>query len=197
MPEHDYSEKAFLSFIRHSVVTGTVRPQIARSRKQAAEQLLTQLKDSERADLRRLKVDELVTRFHKLQGSTVRPETLDLYRSRLNDGLADFIAWNADPKNFTPRESGQSVARAAARRDGPGEAQAREELALNPPRSPFDIFSIPIREDRVVYLQNVPLDLSPKEAKKIAAIVLALADPDCADTGATSAQEQSDGEHED
>lgn len=178
MPGHDYSEKAFLSFIRHSVVTGILRPQVARSRKQAAEQLLTQLKDDERADLRLLHVDELVTRFHKLQGSAVRPETLNIYRSRLSDGLADFMEWNANPKSFTPKESAQSTARAVTQRDDPGEARAREELALNPPRSPLDIFSIPIREDHVVYLQNLPLDLSAKEAKKIAAVVLALADPD-------------------
>jgi hypothetical protein len=184
MPGHDYSETAFLSFIRHSVVTGAVRPQIARSRKQAAEQLLTQLKDDERKDLRLLSVDELATRFHKLQGSTVRPATLDLYRSRLSDALVDFIDWNADPDNFRPQERGQTGVRAAAKRDDPGEARAREELTLNPPRSPLDIFSIRIRTDHVVYLQNIPLDLSPKEADKIAAIVLALADPDSASTAA-------------
>jgi hypothetical protein len=180
MPGHDYSERAFLDFIKHSMVTGMLRPQIARSRKQAADQLLTQLNDSERADLRLLNVDELVTRFHKLQGSTVRPETLNIYRSRLGDGLADFIEWNASPKTFSPKESDQSAARAIMQRDDPGEARAREELALNPPRSPLDIFSIPIRTDHVVYLQNLPLNLSLKEANKIAAVVLALADPDTA-----------------
>lgn len=177
MTETEYSESDFLAFIKHSVVTGILRPQVARARKQAAEQLLTQLKSHERADLRLLDVDELAARFHILQGSTVRPESLDLYRTRLQEALADFISWRDDPRTFTPHESVQRATRAVTQRDDPGEAKAREELALNPPRSPYDIFSIPIREEHVVYLQNIPLDLTPREAAKIAAVVEALAQP--------------------
>ena len=65
-----------------------------------------------------------------------------------------------------------------AARDTPGQAQAREELALNPPRSPHDIFPVPLREDLVVYLQNIPLDMTQAEARKIASVVQALALPD-------------------
>ena len=65
-----------------------------------------------------------------------------------------------------------------AARDSEGQAQAREGLALNPPRSPHDIFPIPIREDLVVYLQNIPLDMTRSEALKIAAVVQALALPE-------------------
>ena len=67
---------------------------------------------------------------------------------------------------------------AVAARDTPEQAQAREELALNPPRSPHDIFPIPIREDLVVYLQNIPLDMSQAEARKIATVIQALALPE-------------------
>ncbi|MFT5484707.1 MAG: hypothetical protein ACI9GW_003375 [Halieaceae bacterium] len=177
MAEKDYSEEAFLAFIKHSVVTGILRPQVARARKQAAEQLITQLKPHERADLRLLDVEDLAARFHKLQGSAVRPETLNLYSSRLRDGLTDFISWRSDPHTFIPQESELKSARAVALRDDPGESRAREELALDPPKSPFDIFSVPIREQHVVYLQNIPLDLTRKEAEKIASVVRALADP--------------------
>jgi len=178
MSDSDYSEQAFLEFIKHSMVTGILRPQVAKSRKLAAEQLLTQLKSHERVDLRQLDVEELTTRFHKLQGSTVRTETLDLYSSRLQDALSDFISWRANPHDFVPKESGQKTARAVVARDDAGKAQAREELALNPPRSPLDIFTVPIREDHVIYLQNIPLDLTAAEAAKIARVVKALAEPD-------------------
>jgi len=182
MAEGDYSEQAFIDFIKHAMVSGILRPQVARSRRMAAEQLFTQLKSPERVDLRQLDVDELASRFHKLQGSTVRAETLDLYRSRLKDGLADFFSWRADQRGFTPLESEQQKARAVVERDDPGKSQAREELALNPPRSPLEIFSVPIRQDHVVYLQNIPLDLSLTEANKIAAVVKALAIPDDEDS---------------
>jgi hypothetical protein len=178
MADKDYSQTAFLKFLRESAVTGITKPATARSRKLAAEQLLVQLKSPERADLRILDVDELCSRFHKLQGSTIRPETLQLYKERLCGGLKDFISWTSDPGKFQSVEGEKPEAVVVAARDDPGQARAREELALNPPRSPHDIFPVPIREDLVVYLQNIPLDLTRAEAGKIAAVVKALALPE-------------------
>jgi hypothetical protein len=181
MADKDYSQTAFLKFLRESAVTGITKPATARSRKLAAEQLLVQLKSPERADLRIVDVDELCSRFHKLQGSTIRPETVQLYKERLCGALKDFINWTADPGQFQSVEGDKPEAVMVAARDDPGQAQAREELVLNPPRSPHDIFPVPIREDLVVYLQNIPLDLTRAEAHKIAAVVKALALPEKGD----------------
>ena len=178
MTDRDYSQKAFLEFLRQGAVTGITKPATARSRKLAAEQLLVQLKPHERDDLRLLDVDELCLRFHKLQGSTVRPETLQIYNERLCSGLKDFISWIEDPTSFRSIEGEKPESIIVASRDTPGQAQAREELALNAPRSPHDIFPVPLREDLVVYLQNVPLDLTRAEANKVAAVVRALALPE-------------------
>jgi hypothetical protein len=178
MSGKDYSQTAFLEFLRQAAVSGMTSPATARSRKLAAEQLLGQLKSHERVDLRLLDVDELCTRFHKLQGSTIRPENLQVYNERLSSGLKDFVAWKSDPSNFQTIDGEKPEAILVAGRDSPDEAQAREELVLNPPRSPYDIFPIPIREDRVVYLQNIPLDMTQAEASKIAAVVHALACPE-------------------
>jgi hypothetical protein len=178
MTDKDYSQTAFLKFLREGAVTGLTNPATARSRKLAAENLLIQLKPDERSDLRLLDVDELCSRFHKIQGSTIRPENLQVYNDRLCGALKDFIAWTSDPAGFKSVEGEKPEAVVVAARDTPGQAQAREELALNPPRSPHDIFPVPIREDLVVYLQNIPLDLSPAEARKIAAVVHALALPE-------------------
>lgn len=178
MSNKDYSESAFLAFLRQGALAGVIRPGTARSRKLAAEHLLEQLKSNERLDLRQLDVDELCGRFHKLQGSTIRPETLQIYNERLKAGLRDFFSWTDNPGGFVSTEGEQPEAQQVAVRDDPGQARAREELALNPPRSPHDIFPVPIREGLVVYIQNVPLDLTPREARKIAAVVQALAQPE-------------------
>ncbi len=178
MSEKDYSEAAFLEFLRDAVVAGIVKPATARSRKLAAAQLLVELRSHERVDLRQVDVDELCSRFHKLQGSTIRPENLQIYNERLKSGLKDFFSWTENPTSFTSVDNELPEATVVASRDTPDKALAREELALNPPRSPFDIFPIPLREDLVVYLQNVPLDLSRQEARKIAAVIKALAVPD-------------------
>lgn len=178
MTDKDYSQTAFLKFLRQGAVTGLTNPATARSRKLAAEHLLIQLKPHERADLRSLDVDELCSRFHKLQGSTIRPENIQVYNERLSGALKDFISWTSDPAGFNSVEGEKPEAVAVAARDTPEQAQAREELALNPPRSPHDIFPVPIREDLVVYLQNIPLDMSQAEARKIAAVIQALALPE-------------------
>ena len=48
MVDKDYSESAFLEFLRRSAVSGIVKPATGRARKLAAEQLLLQLKSHER-----------------------------------------------------------------------------------------------------------------------------------------------------
>jgi hypothetical protein len=173
-----YSEASFGEFMRQCVVLGLHNPATLRSRKLAAEQLLTELKSHERNDLRLVDMEELCSRFHKLQDSTIRPESLDIYKSRLQDAITDFIAWTDDQESFAPRESQFKANREMFKSESAEFQQAREELALNPPRSPLQIFPVPIRKDLVVYIQNVPLDMTPKEAEKIAAVVRALADPD-------------------
>ena len=178
MTSKDYSQQAFLEFLRQGAVTGITKPATARSRKLAAEHLLVQLKSHERIDLRLLDVDELCSRFHKIQGSTIRPETIQLYNERLTAALQDFLSWTSDPAGFQSIEGEKPAAILVADRDTPGQAQAREELALDPPRSPHDIFPVPLREDLVVYIQNVPLDMTRAEARKIAAVVTALAVPE-------------------
>jgi len=175
MTTKDYSEKAFRDFMRRSAVSRTINPATARSRKLAAEHLLGELKSHERNDMRTVDVEELCARIHKLQDSTIRPESLDVYKSRLSDALLDFIAWVDDPKGFVPRESEFRAMRESLKNEPEPIKKAREELALNPPRSPHEIFPVPIREELVVYLQNVPLDMTRKEADKICAVVRALA----------------------
>lgn len=178
MTDKDFSQTAFMSFLRQAAVNGLIGPATARSRKLAAEHLLIQVLPEEQRDLRLLDVDELCSRFHKLQGSTIRPENLQIYNERLSSGLKDFIAWTENPASFQSSEGEKPELEVIAARDTPEQALAREELALNPPRSPHDIFPVPIREDLVVFLQNVPLDLTQKEASKIASVVKALAVPD-------------------
>lgn len=173
----DFSESAFLEFLRQGNIAGIMKPATARSRKLAAQQLFPKLTAAERADLHAVDVDALGARFHKLDDSTVRPETLKIYTERLKGALEDFFSWTEDPINFKSVEGELSPARAAVKRDTPGQRQAREELALNPPRSPHDIFPVPLREDLVVYLQHIPLDMTQHEADKIVAVVRALALP--------------------
>lgn len=162
-------------------MAGHINPATARSRRNAAEQLLSQLAEQESHDLRELDVDQLCARFHKLQGSTIRMETLDIYGSRLKAALSDFLTFTDAPDGFTPIAT---ETRQLRRRNdsspscGTEEQQALEQIKLSTLQQPPDLLPIPLRADLVVYVQNLPLDLSEGEAKKIANIIQAFAGDD-------------------
>lgn len=178
MPESNCTAEGLLEFLKKSGMAGKINPATARSRRTAAEQLLSQLSEQESADLRLVDVDRLCSRFHKLQGSSIRPETLKLYNARLKSSLTDYFAWLEDPEGFVSvgSEARNTRKRADANRNKKSvEEQALEEIRLGVPERPAEILPIPIRSNRVVFIQNLPLDLTADEARKIGRVVAALA----------------------
>lgn len=179
MESDHYSVEGLLDFLKQSAIAGILNPATARSRRRAAEQLLSQLSPEETADLRCLDVDDLCSRFHKLQGSSIREETLSLYNSRLKAALADYFSWVEDPDGFVPAGAESRPLRKrseAAQRTVTEEELALEQIRLSAPQMPADLLPVPIRPDHVVYIQNLPLDLTPAEARKIARVIQALSD---------------------
>ena len=178
MSGQDYSRDALLSFIKQCVMTGVLNPATGRSRQNAARHLLPLTTEDEALDVRRLDVSTLAGRFHKLEGSSIRPESLEVYQRRLQAALDDFLAFRQDPDAFTP--STEPERRFVQRPDADsfvprdGAEAAREDLALDPPRRPGEVFPIPIRQGLVVYVQNVPLDMTTAEADKICRVIRAL-----------------------
>lgn len=174
----EYTKDGLLRFLKEAAMAGLLNPATARSRRTAAEQLLTQLNEAEAADLREVDVDELCSRFHKLQGSSIRPEALKIYNSRLKAALADYFAYLGNPDEFVSVGGENRHLRKRSGAVRTEEEQALEEIRLEVTDQPPDILPIPIRDDTVVYVQNLPLDLSRGEARRIARVVEALAADD-------------------
>jgi len=181
MSTDDYTPAKLLDFLREAPGQGVLNPAVARSRASAIEALFSELTEAERADIRLIDAEKLAARAHKIQGSTIRPEVVALYKTRVHEALLDYLAWLDNPKGFS------SVAGHALRRDkrafGSGaanaqEAQALESIALATSERRKDHVVVPLREDVTVYVANLPLDLSEAEADRIARVVKALAVPD-------------------
>ena len=176
--EHDYTPERLMAFLRDAAIQGRLNPAVAKSRQSAIEQLFVELEPAERADIRRIDVDRLCQRLHKLQDSSIRPEVVMVYNKRVQAALADYFAWLDDPQGFSSiggdgfrkekrhAPSDQEVAR---------EQKALEEITLAASEWPADLVAVPLREDRTVYVQNLPLDLTPREARKIARVIEAMA----------------------
>lgn len=178
MNQESHSVDALLSFLKQAGMEGLINPAVARSRRNAIERLQGEMTDDERLDVRQLDVDELASRFHKLEGSSIRDEALALYVERFKMALADFKRWNEGPSQFETigGERARSTKRGSDERSAIGPDQrAEERIRLEATDNPPDVMPIPLRRDCTVYLAGLPLDLTPVEADKIARIVTAFA----------------------
>lgn len=178
MSDNPYTLDRLHEFLRQAPVAGLLNPAVAKSRGQALEQVQDELTVVERNDLRLIDVDELCGRLHKIGDSSVRPEVLDLYNKRLKATLVDYLAWVQDPKTYSS-VGGDRVKR-SARGDGTTqehlqEVRALENTTLATSEWAPGIVSIPLREGSSVFVQNLPLDLTQQEARKIARVIEALA----------------------
>src|SRR3990167_9541008 len=182
----DYTPERLMAFLRDAAVQGWVNPAVAKSRQAAIEALFVELDDKERADIRRIDVDRLCQRLHKLQDSSIRPEVVTLYNKRVQAALADYFAWLDNPRGFSSI-GGDGLRKekrhAASDNEIAREQKALEEITLAASEWPADLVAVPLREDRIVYVQNLPLDLTAREARKISRVILALAQ----DAGAPAA----------
>ena len=179
--DESYSTEALQAFLKQAGMEGAINPAAARSRRNALVQLEAELTDDERRDVRNLDVDQLVSRFHKLEGSSIRPESLQLYANRLRTALADFLAWKQDPASFvgSAQERSRAFSRGANRQAALSpDQEAAERIVLEATENPTNVVPVPVREDTTVYVANLPLDLTAEEADRIARIVRAFARPD-------------------
>ena len=180
MSEEMYRSSRLVEFLRQAPGQGLLNSAVAKSRFAAVEQVFTELSADERRDIRLIDVDVVCARLHKLEGSTIRPEVVELYKTRVQAALTDYLAWVKDPKGFASI-GGEAVRgkKRSARSDSERslEAGALEEIALSTSERRSDLVAVPLRENVTVYVANLPLDLSAQEAKRITGVIEALAQP--------------------
>ncbi len=172
----EYSKQALLTYLREAALSGRLHPAVARSRHKAAEALLAYISEEEAADLRRLDLQALETQLIDLPRGNLRPEVVALYTQRLGEGLEEYFSaattLGAAATYATTSPGGEAGAPPSAE-----DRSALEAVRLSFNRYRADIVPIPLGPDRVVYLHDVPSDLTVDEARKIARVVEALGSP--------------------
>jgi len=181
--ESAHSLDALLEFLRQAGMEGLINPAAARARRKAVEQLMHELTETERGDIRCIDPGTLISRFHKLEGSSIRPETLQIYAERFSAALDEYLSWLENPSAFISprRERARAYLRGGESEFGP-ERAAAERIALTASENSDHIVPVPIRAKHVVWIANLPLDLSAAEADRIAGVIRAYAS-DCAARG--------------
>lgn len=192
-----YAGDDLLTWLREAALARHIHPATARSRRKAAEALFPYCRPEEIADLRRLNLQDLRARVADLPQGSLRPEVADLYLERLRSALREYLA------EASARQDGAGAGSAAgpvagieattgeitAGREGAegddghsftsssSAVSALEAARLRLDQHRADIIPVPLGDDRVVFLQGIPADLTAAEAAKIARVVQALAAP--------------------
>lgn len=181
MEQQRFSSENLGQFLDFAAKKGLLRRATAISRKIASMKILGVLDEAERADLRTVNVEDAFHRFQNKHKNDLKPESLAVYKSRFTTALSDFLSWCDDPAGFRPSTpkrlkglGGGNTNLPRKNRGLPGR-QDRVSDRWQPETNDQLIFPVPIREDVVVRIQNIPSDLTPEEAAKIAAVIQALA----------------------
>lgn len=185
MADESFAATSLLEFLRQAPEQGLLNSAVAKSRYAAADQLFTELDVNERADIRLIDLDDLVSRLHKIEGSTIRPDVVELYKTRVQAALTDYLKWLGDARNYV------SIGGEASRREKRDaiygqehseESKALEGIVLATSERKLDLVSVPLREAVTVYVANLPLDLTAQEARKIAKVIEAMAQPSASES---------------
>ena len=176
----DYSREGLMAFLDYLGTKGLMKKPTVSGRKAAAKALLGILSAEEAKDLSKLDLDQLTRRFSNLKGKDFKPQSLQVYKSRLASALEDFQNYRRNPLGFRPSLSPKKGrASGSLPRKEVGEETVIDTSTRRPaPLADELIFPIPLRDGVVVRIACIPSDLTSAEARKIANVVLALATKD-------------------
>lgn len=171
-----------LEFLDYLASKGLMQRNTVSGRKAAVSRVFGVLDPEEQGDVTQVDIDDVMSRFFNLQGKGYKPESLGVYKSRVNSAVNDFKSYLESPATFKPA-SGGKVGNVSPK-GGKNTAVSRQTSGVSiSPRievhqpSNVNVFPIPIRADVVVRIHGLPFDLSATEAEKIANVIKAMAMP--------------------
>ncbi len=183
MADKDYSLEALNRFFDFAAAKGILKRNTAQSKKMAANKVLAVADDAEKADLRTADIEATFERFQNLQGTEYKPESLQVYLSRVRSAVAEFISYVENPAGFKPsttartrsKNEKKSKDRSAAPRTEDVNSTRTEPNDREEHDQPHVVVPIPLREGLTLKISNIPADLTVAEANRIAAIIKAYA----------------------
>ena len=175
------SRDELLKFLSYVGAKGLLSPSTAETRKASVNKVLGILSDDEAADVSKLDLEEVIRRFANLHGQGYTADSLRTYKSRTKSSIDDFLRYVENPMAFKVGGT-KRAPRAKLAKDNETVSAAPSERIENQtvsavvtPSAGSAIIPIALRADLTVHVQGLPFDLSAREAKKIANVILAMA----------------------
>ena len=177
----DYSIDGLRRFLDSAAQRGFMARETANARKTASEKILGVLEANELQDLRNVDLDTAAQRFMNKEGSGYKPQSLRVYQSRLNSAVSEFLGWVENPSTYKPSRSKAILAKKLIAQKGQDTAtQTTGASQMAPSQSPQPLgvsetlsIPVPLRSNLHVIISNIPSDMSPQEAEKIANVIRA------------------------
>ena len=179
----DKSLNALVEFLDWTADKGLMAKNTVAGRKAAVGAVLGVLAPEETSDVTTVDLDSAMARFVNLQGKKYNTSSLNVYKSRTNAAINDFRDWLADPLAYKPHlnKSDKKIApkppkaKTNTATKSHGDDSQTPSSSANLHQATANVFPIPIRENVVVRIHNLPFDLTAAEADKIANVVRAMA----------------------
>lgn len=175
------TREAILEFQDYQAAKGLLAKGTAMARKAALGKVLGILAHEEAEDVTQIDLDDVMLRFSNLQGRDYTPGSMTTYKSRVKAALEDFEAYLSNPLGFRPSVNRRDRApKNEKSQSKPADSTPSAETTSKSAAPAFDsasILPIPLRADLIVRIQGLPFDMTEAEAKKIANVVLAMANP--------------------
>lgn len=176
---NERSRQSLLEFLDYLANKGLMAKATVSSRKAAAGKVLGILTDEEAHDVTNLDLDDVIARFHNLEGKGYTPGSLSTYRSRVKSAVDDFRTYLENPLGFRPSVQMRDKRKPENKKEGsvPAHAEPQHSVERQVVKAPLSssILPIPIRPDTTVFIQGLPYDLTEAEAAKIANVIRAMA----------------------
>lgn len=180
---NDYSGKSLIEFLEYAENKGLMNKRTAQSKRNSISSVFEILDEEEMMDVRDLDIDAVLSRFAHLEGQKFTPASLTSYKSRLSSSIREFVRYRSNPLSYNPsrkpksrlkKSKPQNLNTSTTVREAPVSKSSNNSHGQQEFLSQH-IFPIPLRSNCVVKIAGLPHDLTPAEAKKIAAVVTALA----------------------
>lgn len=178
------SREELLKFLGYVGNKGLLSPATVESRKASVNKVLGILDEEEAADVSKIDLDDVMRRFANLHGQGYTADSLRTYKSRTKSSIDDFLRYVDNPLGFKVggprRERRPKVGRSNGDRQeaAPTVPTSSGTHSAAIPAASIGIVPVPIRSDLTVHIQGLPFDLTSREAKKIANVILAMATDD-------------------
>lgn len=174
------SRDELLKFLSYVGAKGLLNPATAESRKASVNKVLGILSVDEASDVSKVDLEDIIRRFANLHGQGYTADSLRTYKSRTKSSIDDFLRYVDNPMAFkvggakrTPRVKSAKEANGSPL---PAEKlEVQQTAPVTTPSAGSGIVPIPLRADLTIHVQGLPFDLTGREAKKIANVILAMA----------------------